>query len=238
MPVRHGHYAERRSQQRRALWLRLSRPSSTYLVGNFRTGGQEWQPAGQPERVLVYDFLHLGIGKATPYGIYDLARNEGWVTVGSDHDTAQFAVATLRRWWQERGRHQYPAARELYIVADGGGSNGSRVRLWKTELQRFATDTGLTIQVSHFPPGTSKWNAIEHRLFSVISRTWRGRPLTTYETVVQCIAHTTTETGLTVYAEWDPTPYPTGLTVSEADLAAVHLTRAAFHGEWNYHIAP
>jgi transposase len=208
------------------------------LVGNFKTGGQEWQPAGQPERVLVYDFLHLGIGKATPYGIYDLARNEGWVTVGSDHDTAQFAVATLRRWWQERGCHQYPEARELYIVADGGGSNGSRVRLWKTELQRFATDTGLTIQVSHFPPGTSKWNAIEHRLFSVISRTWRGRPLTTYETVVQCIAHTTTETGLTVHAEWDPTPYPTGLRVSDADLAAVHLTPATFHGEWNYRIDP
>lgn len=148
-------------------------------MGNFRTGGQEWQPAGQPERVHVYDFSHLGIGKATLYGIYDLARNEGWVTVGSDHDTAQFAVVTIRRWWQERGGSQYPEADALYIVADGDGRHGSRVRLGKTELQRLATATGLTIHVSHFPPGTSQWNAIEHRLSSVISRTWRGRPLTT-----------------------------------------------------------
>ena len=208
------------------------------LIGNFKTGGREWQPAGQPERVQVYDFRHLAVGKATPYGVYDITRNEGWVTVGSDHDTAQFAVATIRRWWQERGQRQYPDARELVVVADGGGSNGYRVRLWKAELQRFATATGLTLHLHHLPPGTSKWNTIEHRLFSVIGRAWRGRPLTTYETLVQCIAHSGTATGLTVYAEWDPTPYPLGVPVSDAEFAALHVEPAAFHGEWNYTIRP
>ena len=182
--------------------------------------------------------MNLAIGKATPYGIDDVTRNEGWVTVGSDHDTAPFAVATIRRWWQERGQRQYPDARELVVVADGGGSNGYRVRLWKAELQRFATATGLTLHLHHLPPGTSKWNTIEHRLFSVIGRAWRGRPLTTYETLVQCIAHSGTATGLTVYAEWDPTPYPLGVPVSDAEFAALHVEPAAFHGEWNYTIRP
>ena len=168
----------------------------------------------------------------------NMTRNEGWVTVGADHDTAQFAVATIRRWWQERGRRQYADAHDLYIIADGGGSNGSRVRLWKWELQQFATETGLTIHVSHFPPGTSKWNAIEHRLFSFISMNWRGRPLTTFETVVQCIAHTTTSAGLTVHADYDPRPYSTGLKVSDEDYAQIHLERDDFHGEWNYRIYP
>ena len=208
------------------------------LIGNFKTGGHEWQPAGQPERVLVYDFLNLAVRKATPYGIYDLTRNAGWVTVGSDHDTAQFAVATIRRWWQDRGRAPYPHATTLSIVADGGGSNGYRVRLWKAELQRLATDTGLAIHVSHLPPGTSQWNKIEHRLFSVIGRSWRGRPLTTFETLVQCIAQTTTTTGLTVHAECDPAPYPTGLVVSDEDFKAIHLEPDAFHGEWNSTIRP
>ena len=186
----------------------------------------------------MYDFVNLAIGKATPYEIYDVTRNEGWVTVGSDHDTAPLAVATIRRWWQERGRAQYPTAQDLYIVADGGGSNGSRVRLWKAELQRFATAERLRIHVSHLPPGTSKWNKIEHRLFSVISRNWRGRPLTTYEAVVQCIAHTETATGLTVHAEWDPTPYPTGVHVDAAEWDALRLEPHTFHGEWNYTIHP
>lgn len=208
------------------------------LVGDFKNGGREWQPQGEPTPVHVYDFLHLAVGKATPYGVYDMTRNEGWVTVGADHDTAQFAVATIRRWWQERGRRQYADAHDLYIIADGGGSNGSRVRLWKWELQQFATETGLTIHVSHFPPGTSKWNAIEHRLFSFISMNWRGRPLTTFETVVQCIAHTTTSAGLTVHADYDPRPYSTGIKVSDEDFSQIHLERDDFHGEWNYRIYP
>ena len=192
----------------------------------------------QPERVQVYDFPRLAEGKATPYGIYDLSRNAGWVTVGSDHDTAQFAVASIRRWWTDRGRTQYPGAKTLTIVADGGGSHGYRVRLWKAELQRLATDLDLTIQVSHLPPGTSKWNKIEHRLFSVLSRAWRGRPLTSFETLVQCIASVTTTTGLTVHAEYDEGPYPTGIEVTDEDFNALHLTRDPFHGEWNYTITP
>ena len=238
MPVRHGHYAERRSQQRRAPWLRLSRPSSTYLVGDFKNPGREWHPAGHPPGVQCHDFVHLGLGKACPYGVYDVAHQAGWVAVGQDHDTAQFAVHTIARWWREQGRTRYPDARDLYIVADGGGSNGYRVRLWKVELQRFATASGLRIHVSHFPPGASKWNYIEHRLFSFISMNWRGRPLTTFETIVDLIGHTTTGTGLTVWAEWDQGTYPTGIRITPAQVRALNLEPDAFQPQWNYTISP
>ena len=208
------------------------------LVGDFKNPGREWHPAGQPPAVQCHDFVHLGIGKACPYGVYDVAAQAGWVAVGQDHDTAQFAVHTIERWWQEQGQHRYPDARDLYIVADGGGSNGSRVRLWKVELQRVATATGLRIHVSHFPPGTSKWNYIEHRLFSVISMNWRGQPLTTFETIVDLIGHTTTATGLTVWAEWDHGTYPTGIRISPAQVQALNLEPDAFQGAWNYTINP
>ncbi len=208
------------------------------LVGDFKNPGREWHPAGHPPAVQCHDFAHLGIGKACPYGVYDVAHQAGWVAVGQDHDTAPFAVHTLERWWQEQGRTRYPAARDLYVVADGGGSNGYRVRLWKWELQRFANATGLRIHVSHFPPGTSKWNYIEHRLFSFISMNWRGRPLTTFETIVDLIGHTTTGTGLTVWAEWDQGTYPTGLRITPAQLRTLNLVEDAFQGRWNYTIAP
>jgi len=208
------------------------------LVGPFKNGGREWQPQGQPERVNVYDFPDPRVGKAIPYGIYDIGRNAGWVTVGQDHDTASFAAASLRRWWQVVGRAAYPPATRLLICADGGGSNGSRVRLWKVELQRFATETGLQVTVGHLPPGTSKWNKIEHRLFSHISGNWRGRPLVSHEVIVDLISATTTSTGLTVQAERDPGRYPTKLKVSDADLASVQLTPHPFHGEGNYTIEP
>jgi transposase len=208
------------------------------LVGDFKNAGREWHPTGHPPEVQCHDFAHLGIGKAVPYGVYDVAHQAGWVAVGQDHDTAQFAVHTIERWWQEQGRLRYPDAQDLYIVADGGGSNGSRVRLWKLELQRFATATGLRVHVSHFPPGTSKWNYIEHRLFSFISMNWRGRPLTTFETVVELIGHTTTATGLTVWAEWDPGVYPTGIRVTPAQMRALNLEADSFQGQWNYTISP
>lgn len=208
------------------------------LVGEFKNAGEEWQPKGEPARVNVHDFPVKGLGKAIPYGVYDLARNEGWVSVGIDHDTAQFAAASIGRWWREMGAARYPCATELMITADGGGSNGSRNRLWKVALQGLANDTGLALRVCHFPPGTSKWNKIEHRLFCFITKNWRGRPLTSYEVIVNLIANTTTETGLTVKAAIDSNEYETGIEVGEEQLARVKLTRAKFHGDWNYTIRP
>jgi hypothetical protein len=208
------------------------------LVGRFKNGGREWQPQGQPEAVQVYDFVDKELGRASPYGIYDLAQNTGWVNVGIDHDTATFAVESIRRWWYGLGQTVYPHATRLLITADGGGSNGSRVRLWKLELQRLADETGLTIQVCHLPPGTSKWNKIEHRLFAFISQNWRGKPLVSYEVIVSLIAATTTTTGLTVRCDLDAGSYPAGRKVTDEELAAVHLERDAFHGEWNYRILP
>lgn len=208
------------------------------LVGDFTNGGREWQPAGYPEEVRVHDFVDRELGKVIPYGVYDVATNRGWVSVGTDHDTPAFAVASVRRWWEQMGQPTYPAATDLLITADGGGSNGSRARLWKVELQRLADVTGLRIMVCHFPPGTSKWNKIEHRMFCHITQNWRGRPLVSQEVVVQLIGHTTTRTGLSIRAEVDTHTYPTGIKVTDAELAAVQLQPAAFHGEWNYSISP
>jgi len=208
------------------------------LVGDFKNGGREWHPQGEPEEVRVHDFLIKELGRAVPYGIYDLAANAGWVSVGIDHDTSAFAVPTIRRWWHEIGRTRYPCATRLVITADGGGSNGSRVRLWKRELQCLATELGIAIEVHHLPPGTSKWNKIEHRLFSFISMNWRAKPLVSYRVIVELISATTTETGLTVRCELDANAYPKGITVSEQEIAAINITRADFHGEWNYTIHP
>jgi transposase len=208
------------------------------LVGDFKNGGREWQPAGRPTAVRVHDFVDPVLGRASPSGIYDLARNTGWVNVGIDHDTATFAVESIRRWWEGMGRTVYPHATRLLICADGGGSNGSRVRLWKLELQRLADETGLAVQVCHLPPGTSKWNKIEHRLFSFISQNWRGRPLVSYEVIVSLIAATTTTAGLRVQSTLDTNRYPTGRKVSADELATVRLARDTFHGEWNYTILP
>lgn len=208
------------------------------LVGTFKNGGQEWQPKGTPEQVNVHDFPDPALGKAIPYGIYDVGRNAGWVRVGQDHDTASFAVASLQRWWQVVGLRVYPQADQLLICADGGGSNGYRVRLWKLELQRFANATGVRVTVCHLPPGTSKWNKIEHRLFSHISMNWRGRPLVSHQVVVELIGATTTREGLQVQAELDTGIYPTQVKVSDAELATVQITPHTFHGEWNYTITP
>jgi len=208
------------------------------LVGDFRNGGREWRPKGTPEAVRVHDFQDKRLGKAIPYGVYDVAANQGWVSVGIDHDTARFAVEAMRRWWREMGSKRYPEATELLVTADGGGSNGVRCRLWKVALQELADETGLRIAVCHLPPGTSKWNKIEHRLFCHITQNWRGRPLRSLEVVVSLIGGTTTSTGLVVRAELDPRPYAKGVTVSDAELAAVRIRRAKFHGEWNYTISP
>jgi hypothetical protein len=208
------------------------------LVGDFKNAGRAWRPQGQPEEVRVHDFLIEHLGRAVPYGIYDLAANAGWVSVGINHDTAQLAVQTIRRWWHEVGRQRYPEARRLVITAEGGGSNGSRVRLWKRELQRLANELGIDIKVHHLPPGTSKWNKIEHRLFSFISMNWRAKPLVSYRVIVDLISATTTETGLSVRCELDATPYATGVVVSDAEMAAINLVRDPFHGEWNYTIQP
>jgi hypothetical protein len=207
-------------------------------VGEFKNAGQEWQPQGRPQKVKVHDFPDKKLGKAIPYGVYDLASNEGWVSVGIDHDTAQFATASIRRWWQEMGCRRFPRATRLMITADGGGSNSSRSRLWKVALQDLANDLGMELQVCHFPPGTSKWNKIEHRLFCFITKNWRGRPLTSYEVIVNLIGNTTTKTGLTVRAALDPNRYETGIEVSDEQLARVNWTPAQFHGEWNYTIRP
>jgi len=208
------------------------------LVGDFRNNGREYRPQGNPEEVRVHDFLIKELGRAVPYGIYDLAANSGWVSVGVDHDTAAFAVNSIRQWWQAVGRARYPNASRLLITADGGGSNGSRVRLWKCELQKLANELGLDIVVSHLPPGTSKWNKIEHRLFSFISQNWRAKPLVSYRVIVELISATTTKTGLTVRCQLDTGQYPSGIVVSDAEMAAINIQRAEFHGEWNYTISP
>jgi len=211
------------------------------LVGEtpgYKNAGRERQPKGSPVKVGVHDFPDPKVPKAVPYGVYDIGADTGWVLVGTDGDTAAFAVQSLRRWWQSMGKRAYARADRLLICADAGGSNSYRTRLWKTELSQFATDTGLTITVCHYPPGTSKWNKIEHRLFSHITMNWRGRPLTSHEVVVQLIAATTTRTGLTVKAELDRNAYPTGIDVSDAELAAADVRGHKFHGEWNYDIAP
>ncbi len=208
------------------------------LVGDFKNAGQEWQPTGAPEPVRVHDFPGDAVGKAIPYGVYDMARNEAWVSVGRDHDTPAFAVASIRQWWTMMGRHAYPQATSLFITADAGGSNGYRCRAWKTELQRLADALRLRIHVSHFPPGTSKWNKIEHRLFCHITENWRGRPLRTFETLVQLIGHTTTVAGLRVKAKLDKRRYATGRVVRPAEMRTLALYPHTFHGDWNYELRP
>jgi len=208
------------------------------LVGDFKNSGREWRPRGQPEEVRVHDFRDPDKPKAIPYGVYDLTRNEGWVSVGIDHDTARFATASIGRWWKKMGRKRYPQAKELLITADSGGSNSSRTRLWKVALQELADDLGLRLTVCHFPPGTSKWNKIEHRMFCHITRNWRGRPLTDYAVIVQLIGNTRTTAGLKIRSELDKHEYPLKETVTPEQLAKVQLTPSHFHGEWNYTVAP
>jgi len=207
-------------------------------VGDFRKGGREWPPKGRPEEVRVYDFLIKSLGKAALYGVYDLLQNQGWVSVGIDHDTAQFAVNSIRRWWNEMGQQRFPRAKELLITADGGGSNSHRSRLWKVSLQGLADELRIRLFVCHFPPGTSKWNKIEHRLFSFITKNWRARPLVSLEVIVNLIASTTTRTGLIVKAALDTNRYPTKIKVSDEQLGRLRLTPHAFHGEWNYTLSP
>jgi transposase len=210
------------------------------LVGDFKNAGREWEPKGEPEEVRVHDFeiREPDKGKVAPYGVYDLGRNVGWVSVGVDHDTAAFAVESIRRWWRWMGTRSYPHAKRLLITADSGGSNGARVRLWKWELQQLADEIGLEISVCHFPPGTSKWNKIEHRLFSFISQNWRGKPLISHEVIINLIAATTTAAGLTVKSKLDTNTYPAGLKVSDQQMAALQLRRDRFHGDWNYSLLP
>jgi hypothetical protein len=205
-------------------------------VGDFANGGKEWRPSGEPEHVRVHDFIDERLGKAIPYGVYDVARNEGWVNVGIDHDTAEFAVESIRRWWRRMGRRAYPDATRLLVTADGGGSNGYRTRLWKVELQRFADESGLDITVAHYPPGTSKWNKIEHRMFCHITENWRGRPLETLETIVSLIGNTTTSAGLRIKAALDKKPYEKAINVSDEEIAAIRIKPHRFHGDWNYEI--
>jgi hypothetical protein len=207
------------------------------LVGNFKNPGREWHPAGEPARVNVHDFPEKN-GKAIPYGVFDMTRNNGWVSVGTDHDTAEFAVAAVRQWWRRMGRRAYPRARELLITADSGGSNGSRNRLWKLTLQRLADETGLRIGVCHFPPGTSKWNKIEHQMFCHITENWRGRPLEAFGVIVNLIGHTTTRTGLKVNAALDTGTYPGGIKVADLQMAEIAIKPDAFHGDWNYTLLP
>jgi hypothetical protein len=207
------------------------------LVGDFKNAGRELRPKGQPEEVRVHDFRIPELGRAVPYGVYDVAGNTGWVSVGIDHDTASFAVNTIRSWWRTMGCQRYPDASDLLITADCGGSNGARVRLWKLELQGLADQLSLTVTVCHLPPGTSKWNKIEHRLFSFITQNWRGKPLVSHQTVVQLIGSTTTRTGLNVKCAIDPNTYPAGLKVSNQEMATINMTPHKFHGEWNYTIA-
>jgi transposase len=208
------------------------------LVGNYRNGGQEWQPRGKPEQVNVHDFPDDDLGKAIPYGVFDMTGNEAWVSVGKDHDTSAFAVASIRQWWKTMGRGAYPEARELLITADAGGSNGYRTRAWKVELQKLADETGLCIHVCHFPPGTSKWNKIEHRLFSHITQNWRGKPLTSFETIVNLIGSTKTRKGLRVKARIDKHLYPTGVEITQAEMQRLALHPDPFHGDWNYQLSP
>jgi hypothetical protein len=206
------------------------------LIGDFHMKGKEWQPKGEPESVRTHDFIDRDLGKAIPYGVYDVTRNEGWVNVGIDHDTAEFAVASIRRWWWRMGRYAYPGAKELLITADGGGSNGYRTRLWKLELQKFSLDSGLRVTVAHYPPGTSKWNKIEHRMFSFITQNWRGRPLLSVQTVIQLIANTTTASGLKIKAALDKRSFYTSVSVTDEQLAGIKLRSDRFHGDWNYTI--
>jgi hypothetical protein len=208
------------------------------LVGDFKNGGSEWRPQGAPEEVRVHDFLDKTLGEAIPYGVYDMVNNQGWVSVGITHDTAQFATNSIRRWWQEMGQARFPKAKEVLITADGGGSNGHRTRLWKVSLQALADELRLTLNVSHFPPGTSKWNKIEHRLFSFITMNWRGKPLVSLQTIVNLIANTTSGTGLIVKAALDTNQYDTEIKVSDEELAGMQLQRHEFHGDWNYTITP
>lgn len=208
------------------------------LVGDFKNGGREWRPAGRPEEVRVHDFQDQTLGKAIPYGVYDIVNNQGWVNVGIDHDTAQFAVNSIRSWWRQMGQRRFPRASELLITADGGGSNSSRSRLWKFALQGLADDLQLKLFVCHFPPGTSKWNKIEHRMFSFITQNWRGKPLVSHQAIVNLIAATTTRTGLVVKAALDTHHYDTKIKVSDAELTRLRLKRHEFHGEWNYTISP
>ena len=208
------------------------------LVGDFRNAGREWRPKGRPLEVRVHDFLDKDLGKAIPYGVYDLTNNEGWVSVGIDHDTAEFAAQAIGRWWSKMGCRRYPRAKELYITADGGGSNGARCRLWKVALQTLADRTGLTLTVSHFPPGTSKWNKIEHRMFCHITQNWRGKPLVSHEVIIKLIGATTTQEGLRIRAELDNRTYPAGVKVSKEQMEQLRLAPATFHGDWNYTIAP
>jgi hypothetical protein len=211
------------------------------LVGDFRNAGREWEPVGEPAEVNVHDFPGDAVGVALPYGVYDMGANTGWINVGTDHDTAVFAVESIRRWWRHVGADAYPSAGRLLVTADGGGSNGSRLRLWKAELARFADETGLAVTVVHLPPGTSKWNKVEHRLFSHITMNWRGRPLSSHEVVVQTIAATSTRTGLTVKAALDENTYPTGLRITDRQMKELlrrHITRHQYHGDWNYDVHP
>ena len=211
---------------------------SKELVGDFKNKGREWQPKGTPEKTLVHDFPQDASGKAIPYGVYDMARNEAWVNVGRDHDTPAFAVASIRRWWSAMGKSAYPEAKELFITADAGGSNGYRSRAWKHELQKFADETNLRVHVSHFPPGTSKWNKIEHRLFCHITQNWRGKPLRTFETIVDTIGNTRTASGLRVKAQLDKRKYPKGVVTTKDEMKALSLHPQDFHGEWNYELRP
>ena len=208
------------------------------LVGDYKNGGREWQPKGSPEKVRVHDFPDKKQGKTTPYGVYDLTANEGWVGVGTDHDTAEIAVQTIRCRWRQMGSRAYPDARELLIMADGGGSNGSRTRLWKVALQRLADETGMAVSVCHFPPGTSKWNKIEHRMFSYITKNWQGKPLESHEVIVNLIGNTTTKTGLRIQAALDARIYPTGIEVPDQVMEGLNMEKPEFHGEWNYGILP
>jgi len=208
------------------------------LIGQFKNGGREWRRKGEPEEVNIYDFVDRDLGKAIPYGVFDLSKNEGWVSVGIDHDTAQFAVQAIARWWRKMGSKHYPNAKDLLIMADGGGSNGSRCRLWKVALQDLATQLGMSIHVCHFPPGTSKWNKIEHRMFCHITKNWRGRPLESHDVVVNLIANTTTDAGLRIRAELDGGKYPAGIKISDAELNKLNLRMEDFHGDWNYALLP
>jgi len=208
------------------------------LIGNFKNGGEEWCPKGKPELVNAHDFEDKTLGKAIPFGVYDITENQGWISVGIDHDTSQFAVASIRSWWNEMGKDAYSDATELTITADCGGSNGNRRRLWKTELQKFADETGMVLHILHYPPGTSKWNKIEHRMFSFISKNWRGKPLVSLEVIVNLISSTTTNTGLKINCAVDRASYPTGQKVTDDELGSVNLIRDSYHGDWNYRILP
>ena len=227
-----------RSQQRAAQPVISVDTKKKELVGDFKNAGREWCPQGNPEKVRVHDFIDKKLGKVAPYGVYDLTRNDGWVSVGIDHDTAAFAVASVRRWWRKMGRSAYAKASHLLITADSGGSNSSRSRLWKVELQKMANQTGLTISVCHFPPGTSKWNKIEHRMFSFITKNWRGKPLADRATIVNLIGSTRTKEGLKIRCELDTNNYPKGIKVSDKQLEKVRLKKHTFHGDWNYTIVP